>query len=67
MPDWIRFRLSLRRLYHPKRTFPVARKCIALGLILQETSRTFIDKVADSAMDATVRNLGREFAAELRD
>jgi phenylalanyl-tRNA synthetase beta subunit len=36
-------------------------------LILQETSRTFTDEDADAAMDAAVRNLGREFAAELRD
>jgi phenylalanyl-tRNA synthetase beta subunit len=31
-----------------------------------ETSRTFTDEDADSAMDAAVRNLGA-FAAELRD
>lgn len=43
------------------------RKSIALGLILQETSRTLTDEDADSAMDAVIRNLGREFAAELRD
>jgi len=43
------------------------RKSIALGLILQETSRTLTDEDADSAMDAAVRNLEREFAAELRD
>jgi phenylalanyl-tRNA synthetase beta chain len=43
------------------------RKSIALGLILQETSRTLTDEDADSAMDAAIRNLEREFAAELRD
>ena len=43
------------------------RKSIALGLILQETSRTLTDEDADSAMDAAVQNLKREFAAELRD
>ncbi len=43
------------------------RKSIALGLILQETSRTLTDEDADSAMNAAVRNLKREFAAELRD
>ncbi len=43
------------------------RKSIALGLILQETSRTLTDEDADSAMEAAVRNLEREFAAELRD
>jgi phenylalanyl-tRNA synthetase beta chain len=43
------------------------RKSIALGLILQETSRTLTDEDADSALDAAIRNLKREFAAELRD
>ena len=43
------------------------RKSIALGLILQETSRTLTDEDADSVMDKAVRNLEREFAAELRD
>jgi phenylalanyl-tRNA synthetase beta chain len=43
------------------------RKSIALGLILQETSRTLTDEDADSVMDAAVRNLKREFAADLRD
>jgi phenylalanyl-tRNA synthetase beta chain len=43
------------------------RKSIALGLILQETSRTLTDEDADSVMDTAVRNLKREFAAELRD
>jgi phenylalanyl-tRNA synthetase beta chain len=45
----------------------VGRKSVALGLILQETSRTLTDEDADAAMDAAVRNLEREFAAELRD
>ena len=43
------------------------RKSIALGLILQETSRTLTDEDADSVMDTAVRNLKKEFAAELRD
>jgi len=43
------------------------RKSIALGLILQETSRTLTDEDADSVMNTAVRNLQREFAAELRD
>ncbi len=43
------------------------RKSIALGLILQETSRTLTDEDADSAMHAAVRNLKRQFGAELRD
>jgi phenylalanyl-tRNA synthetase beta chain len=43
------------------------RKSIALGLILQETSRTLTDEDADSAMDAAVRKLQQEFAARLRE
>ena len=43
------------------------RKSVALGLILQETSRTLTDEDADSAMDAAVRKLENEFAAVLRD
>ena len=43
------------------------RKSVALGLILQETSRTLTDDDADSAMTAAVRKLEQKFAAELRD
>jgi phenylalanyl-tRNA synthetase beta chain len=43
------------------------RKSIALGLILQETSRTLTDEDADSAKDAAVRKLKQEFAARLRE
>jgi phenylalanyl-tRNA synthetase beta chain len=42
-------------------------KSVALGLILQETSRTLTDDDADSAMTAAVRKLKEKFAAELRD
>jgi phenylalanyl-tRNA synthetase beta chain len=42
-------------------------KSVALGLILQETSRTLTDEDADSAMAAAVRKLQHEFAAVLRD
>lgn len=42
-------------------------KSVALGLILQETSRTLTDADADSARDAAVRLLQREFAAALRE
>ncbi len=42
-------------------------KSIALGLILQETSRTLTDEDADSAMNAAVQNLQQKFAAVLRD
>ncbi len=42
-------------------------KSVALGLILQETSRTLTDEDADSAMNAAVQNLQQKFAAVLRD
>jgi phenylalanyl-tRNA synthetase beta chain len=42
-------------------------KSVALGLILQETSRTLTDDDADAAMTAAVRKLEKKFAAELRD
>jgi phenylalanyl-tRNA synthetase beta chain len=42
-------------------------KSVALGLILQETSRTLTDDDADAAMTAAVRKLADKFAAELRD
>ncbi len=42
-------------------------KSVALGLILQETSRTLTDEDADSAMAAAVRKLKEDFGAELRD
>jgi phenylalanyl-tRNA synthetase beta chain len=42
-------------------------KSVALGLILQETSRTLTDHDADSAMHLAVRKLQQEFGAELRD
>ncbi|MGI9220573.1 MAG: phenylalanine--tRNA ligase subunit beta [Woeseiaceae bacterium] len=42
-------------------------KSVALGLILQETSRTLTDEDADSAMAAAVRKLQKDYGAELRD
>ena len=42
-------------------------KSVALGLILQETSRTLTDDDADAAMTAAVQKLQDKFAAELRD
>ena len=42
-------------------------KSVALGLILQETSRTLTDVDADAAMTAAVQLLQDKFAAELRD
>jgi len=43
------------------------RKSIALGLILQETSRTLTDDDADTVMSAVLRKLQQDFGAELRD
>ena len=43
------------------------RKSVALGLILQETSRTLTDEDADQAMAAAIKKLQDKFAAELRD
>jgi len=42
-------------------------KSVALGLILQETSRTLTDDDADLAMAAAVRELQEKYGAELRD
>jgi len=42
-------------------------KSVALGLILQETSRTLTDDEADSAVAAARRKLQQEFAAVLRE
>jgi phenylalanyl-tRNA synthetase beta chain len=43
------------------------RKSVAIGLILQETSRTLTDEDADAAMAAAIAKLEDKFAAELRD
>jgi phenylalanyl-tRNA synthetase beta chain len=43
------------------------RKSVAMGLILQETSRTLTDDDADSVMAAAVKKLKNQFAAVLRD
>ena len=45
----------------------IGRKSIALGLILQETSRTLTEADADSVIDTVVRKLKQKFKAELRD
>ena len=42
-------------------------KSVALGLILQETSRTLTDEDADATMAVVVRKLEQDFAAVLRD
>ncbi len=43
------------------------RKSVAIGLILQETSRTLTDDDADASMAAAVKKLEDQFAAVLRD
>jgi phenylalanyl-tRNA synthetase beta chain len=43
------------------------RKSVAIGLILQETSRTLTDDDADKAMAVAVKKLEDQFAAVLRD
>jgi phenylalanyl-tRNA synthetase beta chain len=43
------------------------RKSVAIGLILQETSRTLTDDDADVVMAAALSKLKDKFAAELRD
>jgi phenylalanyl-tRNA synthetase beta chain len=43
------------------------RKSVAIGLILQETSRTLTDEDADTAMAAAIAELEKQFAADLRD
>ena len=43
------------------------RKSVAIGLILQETSRTLTDDDADEVMAAVIKQLRNQFAAELRD
>jgi len=45
----------------------VGRKSVAIGLILQETSRTLTDDDADLVMAAAVKKLEDRFAAVLRD
>ena len=42
-------------------------KSVALGLILQETSRTLTDADADSATHAAIEKLRQKYGAELRD
>ena len=43
------------------------RKSVALGLILQETSRTLTDVDADTAIDTAIQKIKQEFDADLRD
>ncbi len=48
-------------------TIEAGRKSVAIGLILQETSRTLTDEDADTAMAAAIAELKKKFAADLRD
>jgi phenylalanyl-tRNA synthetase beta chain len=64
-PDIIR-RVVIFDVYRGK-GIEAGRKSVALGLILQETSRTLTDLDADKATLAAVRGLQQEFAAVLRD
>tara|TARA_Y100000389_G_C17468116_1_gene527633 strand:- start:3344 stop:5725 length:2382 start_codon:yes stop_codon:yes gene_type:complete len=45
----------------------VGRKSIAMGLILQETSRTLTDMDADNVVSDILKNLQNQFKAEIRD
>jgi phenylalanyl-tRNA synthetase beta chain len=48
-------------------TIEAGRKSVAIGLILQETSRTLTDEDADIALAAAIETLEKKFAAYLRD
>jgi phenylalanyl-tRNA synthetase beta chain len=65
VPDIIQ-KVTIFDVYRGK-GIEIGRKSIALGLILQETSRTLTEADADSVIDTVVRNLERKFKAELRD
>jgi phenylalanyl-tRNA synthetase beta chain len=43
------------------------RKSIALGLILQDKSRTLIDKDADELVELVIKSLQNEYSAQLRE
>ena len=45
----------------------LTRKSIALGLILQENSRTLTDQEADAVVAAVKERLAKEFGATIRD
>ena len=45
----------------------LGRKSVALGLILQETSRTLTDDDADMVVQAVISRLEHELAAKIRD
>ena len=64
-PDLIRD-VRIFDIYKGER-IEAGRKSVAIGLILQETSRTLTDEDADGAMAAAVKKLEAQFAAVLRD
>jgi len=64
-PDLIRD-VRIFDIYKGER-IEAGRKSVAIGLILQETSRTLTDDDADSAMAAAIAKLEDKFAANLRD
>jgi phenylalanyl-tRNA synthetase beta chain len=64
-PDLIR-RVIIFDIYRGS-GIEAGRKSVALGLILQETSRTLTDVDADTAIDAAIQKIKQEFDADLRD
>ena len=64
-PELIR-RVSIFDVYRGSGIEP-GRKSIALGLILQETSRTLTDVDADAVVDTAVQIIKQQFDAERRD
>ena len=49
------------------KTIEEGRKSIALGLILQDKSRTLIDKDADDLVELVIKSLQSEYSAQLRE
>ncbi|MFN2301544.1 MAG: phenylalanine--tRNA ligase subunit beta [Gammaproteobacteria bacterium] len=64
-PDWLDRRFIFD-IYRGKGVEP-GRKSVALGLILQETSRTLTDTEADAFVQRLVEHLGKRTGASLRD
>ena len=64
-PDLIR-RVTIFDIYRGS-GIEAGRKSVALGLILQETSRTLTDVDADAAIDAAIQIIKQDFDADLRD
>lgn len=64
-PEWLERRFIFD-IYRGKGVEP-GRKSVALGLILQETSRTLTDTEADAFVQQLVDHLGKRTGATLRD